>query len=254
MVGMVLASRLDLASQSSAQTVAVPAVNSAPITGPVTATTFREVAKAVSPAVVTIRAESLQEARESALFGLDPDDLPDFFQRQQPRGQGGQGQRRQQRPQPREELVQGRGTGFIIDKAGLILTNNHVIDGAARIKVGLYGEDGDQGKTAPHSVTSPPHAPRRRTIVEIVKRRSTVSSTPKPASRVVAERMAGSSPPSMAAAALSDPRSKTKIPSRAPTTIIANPIVTKVLPKEKAPSLPNTRKIPVARISIAAGM
>ena len=153
MVGMVLASRLDLASQSSAQTVAVPAVNSSPITGPVTATTFREVAKAVSPAVVTIKAESLQEARESALFGLDPDDLPDFFQRQQPRGQGGQGpgqgqQRRQQRPQPREELAVGRGTGFIIDKAGLILTNNHVIEGASRIKVGLYGEDGDQEYTA----------------------------------------------------------------------------------------------------------
>ena len=153
MVGMVLASRLDLASQSSAQTVAVPAVNSSPITGPVTATTFREVAKAVSPAVVTIRAESWQEARESALFGLDPDDLPDLF-RQQPRGQGGQGQgpgqgqRRQQRPQPREELVQGRGTGFIIDKSGLILTNNHVIEGASRIKVGLYGEDGDQEYTA----------------------------------------------------------------------------------------------------------
>ena len=42
MVGMVLASRLDLASQSSAQTLGVPAVNSAPITGPVSATTFRE--------------------------------------------------------------------------------------------------------------------------------------------------------------------------------------------------------------------
>ena len=58
-VGMVLASRLDLASQSSAQT-AVPAVNSSPITGPVTATTFRDVAKAVSPAVVNIRTKSMQ--------------------------------------------------------------------------------------------------------------------------------------------------------------------------------------------------
>ena len=48
MVGMVLASRLDLSSQSSAQTLAVPAVNSSPITGPVTATTFREVANVVS--------------------------------------------------------------------------------------------------------------------------------------------------------------------------------------------------------------
>ena len=69
MVGMVLASRLDLTSQSSAQTAA-PAVNSAPIIGPVTATTFREVANMVSPAVVNIRTESLQQARDlSDLFG-----------------------------------------------------------------------------------------------------------------------------------------------------------------------------------------
>ena len=79
MVGMVLASRLDLASQSSAQTLGVPAVNSAPITGPVSATTFREVAKNVTPAVVNIRAESLREAPEGGFFGLDPDDLPELF-------------------------------------------------------------------------------------------------------------------------------------------------------------------------------
>ncbi len=151
MVGMVLASRLDLASQSSAQTLAVPAVNSAPITGPVTATTFREVAKIVSPAVVNIRAESLQEAQTGSLndlFGLDPDDLPDLLPRPRAPGGGGQGQRRQQPQQPREELVQGRGTGFIIDKSGLILTNNHVVEGATRIKVSLYGEEGDQEYTA----------------------------------------------------------------------------------------------------------
>ena len=79
MVGMVLASRLDLTSQSSAQTAA-PAVNSAPITGPVTATTFREVANMVSPAVVNIRTESLQQARDlSEFFGDDPNGLLDQF-------------------------------------------------------------------------------------------------------------------------------------------------------------------------------
>jgi serine protease Do len=153
MVGMVLASRLDLASSSSAQTLGVPAVNSAPITGPVSATTFREVAKAVTPAVVNIRSESLQ-TRESGdlsdLFpGLTPEDLPELFRRRTPPGNGqgnGQGQRR--REQPEEELVQGRGTGFIIDKSGLILTNNHVVEGATRIRVSLYGEDEDQEYTA----------------------------------------------------------------------------------------------------------
>src|SRR5688572_13082054 len=145
MVGMVLASRLDLASPSSAQTLGVPAVNSAPITGPVSATTFREVAKAVTPAVVNIRSESLQAARGgdlSELFpGLTPDDLPELFRRRTPPGGNGQGQPREE---PEEELVQGRGTGFIIDKSGLILTNNHVVEGATKIRVSLYGEDDDQ--------------------------------------------------------------------------------------------------------------
>jgi serine protease Do len=41
-------------------------------------------------------------------------------------------------------VVQAAGTGFIIDKAGFILTNNHVVEGANKIKVSLYGEDDDQ--------------------------------------------------------------------------------------------------------------
>jgi serine protease Do len=40
--------------------------------------------------------------------------------------------------------VQAAGTGFIIDKAGFILTNNHVVEGATKIEVSLYGEDSDQ--------------------------------------------------------------------------------------------------------------
>ena len=149
MVGMVLASRLDLASQSSAQTAA-PGVNSAPITGPVTATTFREVANMVSPAVVNIRTESLQQARDlSEFFGDDPNGLLDRFFGGGGRGGGGSGRGQgdddaPRRQEPREELVRAAGTGFIIDKAGLILTNHHVVDGATKIRVSLYGEDDDQ--------------------------------------------------------------------------------------------------------------
>ena len=40
--------------------------------------------------------------------------------------------------------MQAAGTGFIIDKAGFILTNNHVVEGATKIEVSLYGEDADQ--------------------------------------------------------------------------------------------------------------
>ena len=43
-VGMVIASRLDLAPTSSAQVVNVPVKNSAPLSGPVDASTFKNIA------------------------------------------------------------------------------------------------------------------------------------------------------------------------------------------------------------------
>ena len=142
-VGMVIASRLDLTPQSAAQTVAAPPFNSAPINGAISATTFRDVAKAVTPAVVNIRTESRQRTQDLSQFfggGGDQGDSDDLLQRFF--GQGGQGQ--QQRQRPREQVVQAAGTGFIIDKAGFILTNNHVVEGATKIEVSLYGEDSDQ--------------------------------------------------------------------------------------------------------------
>jgi serine protease Do len=141
MVGMVLASRLDPAA-TSAQTAATPPMNSAPITGQVSATTFRDIAKAVSPAVVNIRTESRQRTQDlSDFFGGGGDDLFDRFF-----GLPGapQGRAQPREPQPRERSVQAAGTGFIIDKAGFILTNNHVVEGAMKIMVSLYGEDEDQ--------------------------------------------------------------------------------------------------------------
>src|SRR5688500_1628573 len=100
MVGLVIASRFELTPDSSAQTVAAPPMNSAPITGPLTATTFRDIAKAVSPAVVNIRTESRQRTQDlSDFFGGGGSDLFErFFGQPAPdappggRGQGGQPQ------------------------------------------------------------------------------------------------------------------------------------------------------------------
>jgi serine protease Do len=150
-VGMVIASRLGMSPASSAQTFAAPPMNSAPLTGPLTATTFRDIAKVVSPAVVNIRTESRQRQQDLSDFfggggGGGGDDLFErFFGQPQPQGPGrGQGGGQGQQAPPREQVVQAAGTGFIIDKAGFILTNNHVVEGATKIEVSLFGEDGDQ--------------------------------------------------------------------------------------------------------------
>jgi serine protease Do len=138
---LVIASRLGLSPESSAQTVAAPAMNSAPLSGPVTATTFRDIAKRASPAVVNIRTESRQRTQDLNDFFGGGDLFDRFFG---PSGGGAGGGARPRQERPRDQLVQAAGTGFIIDKAGLILTNNHVVEGASKIRVSLYGEDEDQ--------------------------------------------------------------------------------------------------------------
>ena len=130
---LVIASRLGLSPESSAQTVAAPAMNSAPLSGPVTATTFRDIAKRVSPAVVNISTESRQRTQDLNDFFGGGDLFDRFF------GPSGGGGARPRQERPRDQLVQAAGTGFIIDKAGLILTNNHVVEGASKIRVSLYG-------------------------------------------------------------------------------------------------------------------
>jgi len=133
-IGMVIASRLDLSPESAAQTMAAPAMNSSPISGGINADTFRVIAKAASPVVVNIRTEQRQRTQELTEFFGGDEFFRRFFGDQAP----------QRRNAPRENITEGAGTGFIIDRAGLILTNSHVVEGASKIQVGLFG--GEEGE------------------------------------------------------------------------------------------------------------
>ena len=143
-VGMVIASQWGLPASSAAQTLNIPASNTAPLSGPVDAQTFRNIARTQSPTVVNIQTTSPVRGRELGEFFGGNDDLLQRFFGQRPRGRA---------PLPREgdePQQEGTGTGFIIDRAGFILTNNHVVEDAEDIRVSLFG--GARRETFPAKV------------------------------------------------------------------------------------------------------
>jgi serine protease Do len=144
-VGMVIASQWGLPQASSAQTISLPPMNSAPLSGAIDSSTFRNIAKAQVPTVVYIQTSAHLRSRDST-DNLGGEDLfRRFFGNQTPPQSQGQGQGRNPRGRvvPRDDddgpVAQGTGTGFIIDKTGLILTNNHVVDEAEDIRVSMFG-------------------------------------------------------------------------------------------------------------------
>ena len=136
-VGMVIASRFNLTPQSAAQPIQTPVSNGAPISGNLTATTFREIADAQTAMVVTIWTQQPQrQGNMNDFFGGD-----EFFRRF-----FGQPPTPDQDPREDNDLTpqSATGTGFVIDGAGLILTNNHVVENATSIEIHFFGDDADE--------------------------------------------------------------------------------------------------------------
>jgi serine protease Do len=124
--GMILAGSFNLTPEGAADPQVVEPVGVNPSSG---LPGFADLAQAVSPAVVSIESVTIEKnsGRRGTPSPADPFEW--FFG---PRRPGPNGQK-----SPPERRSEAGGSGFIIDPSGLIVTNNHVIDGAQTVRVHL---------------------------------------------------------------------------------------------------------------------
>jgi serine protease Do len=89
-----------------------------------------DIAKAVTPTVVTVFTEKVYKINESP-FPFFNTPFEDFF------GDFFGGKIKPQKPKKKEFVQEGMGSGVIVSADGYILTNNHVVKGADKVRVRL---------------------------------------------------------------------------------------------------------------------
>lgn len=109
---------------------------------------FTRLTKRVEPSVVYIQSDYLPKAGKRT----GPDSRDDENNKVEPETDEGTPKEHDPsqvfrkffgKPEPRSFRTEGSGTGFIVDKNGYIITNQHVVENADRIKVRIAGDDTD---------------------------------------------------------------------------------------------------------------
>jgi len=136
------ASRTLRAALLACSALAVAPLAAVPLAGPAIARpapdSFADLAAKLLPAVVNVSSTTEVKTAAGPDMPMFPPGSPfeqffkDFMNRHRPPGGGGEDQ-----PAPEERRMQSLGSGFIIDPSGLVVTNNHVIEGADEITVTL---------------------------------------------------------------------------------------------------------------------
>lgn len=149
-VGILIGTVLNTSVKANRQApAAVSAPGATPLVIPEAVTIandFTKLTKRVERSVVYIESDYLAKPSKKTRRNSNNDAEPEESDPSEPPKSGDPSETFKRffgQTEPRSFRSEGSGTGFIVDKNGYIITNNHVVDKADRIKVRLAGEEID---------------------------------------------------------------------------------------------------------------